>query len=136
LEAPLEGVAIDGKDFFYTVFQLWDRGGDGHREDVRAKLAALFGPTILPWFDLAARERNQHARIGLCDLATFDLAAIEAHYSNAIRILGRSETRFCSAFALPATIDPASVVAVEGVPGATSFDRPTEVVDLRDIVKA
>ncbi len=91
---------------------------------------------ILPWFDLAGRERDQHARIGLCDLATFDLAAVEAHYANTIGILGRYETRFCSAFALPATIDPASVVAVEDVPGATSFDRPTEVVNLRDIVKA
>lgn len=132
-EVPLEQVAIDGKDFLYTVFQFWDQNGDSHREQVRGKLAALFGPAILPWFDLAGKEREQQARIGLCDLATFDLSAIEAHHANRIGILGRHGTRFRSAFALPEQIDPASVLAVEDVAG--SLDPPDEVVDLRDVLK-
>jgi hypothetical protein len=37
-------VIIDGKDFLYTVFQLWDRDGIGHHDRVRAYLSTLFGP--------------------------------------------------------------------------------------------
>lgn len=134
-EAPVEDVAIDGRDFLYTVFQLWDQSGDGYREDVRTSLAALFGPSILTWFDLAGRKSTQAARIGLCDLATFDLAAVVAHRANTICIQGRHGTRFRSAFAVLEQVDPASVLVVEEVAESVSFDPPTEVVDLSDILR-
>ncbi len=87
------------------------------------------------WFDRACGERDQGARIGLCDLATFDLAAVTAHHANTIGILGRHGTGFRSAFALPDEIDPASILVVEDVAGPAAFDPPTEIVDLRDILK-
>jgi hypothetical protein len=36
VEVPLDNVALDGKDFPYIVFQLWDRGGHrDHKPEVR-----------------------------------------------------------------------------------------------------
>jgi hypothetical protein len=131
-ECALDDVAVDGRDFLYTVFQLWDREGTGHLDRVRRTLATLFGEAILPWFDRASRldrRDQQSARIGLCDLATCDLAVIEAHHRNATAIVGRYGTCFRSAFAVPQKVDPADVVAVEDVAG--SFEPPAEVITLQ-----
>ena len=95
-EVALEEVIIDGKDFLYTVFQLWDREGTSHRERVRENLSALFGLATLAWFDRACRETDTMARIGLCDLAVHDLAAIERHYANRTDIAGRHDRLFRS----------------------------------------
>jgi hypothetical protein len=37
---------------------------------------------MMGWFERACRETDTMARIGLCDLAVHDLAAIERHYAN------------------------------------------------------
>lgn len=90
---------------------------------------------MVEWFDQAAAEpgqTGQTARIGLCDLAAHDLAAISAHYVNEIAIVGRYGTLFRSAFDLPAKVDPADILAVEGVVG--SFGRPEQVIDLRSLI--
>jgi hypothetical protein len=129
-ECALDDVAVDGRDFLYTVFQFWDRDGTGHLDRVRRTLATLFGEAILSWFDRASRldRRDQQSRIGLCDLATCDLAVIKAHHRNATAIGGRYGTCFRSAFAVPQQVDPADVVTVEDVAG--SFEPPAEVVAL------
>ena len=133
IEVPFENVAIDGKDFLYTVFQLWDRSGRRHHQpDVRYILDMLFGPAMVGWFDRAAEEIEQDARIGLCDLAVHDLAAISAHYVNEIAIAGRYNTLFRSAFDLPAKVDPADILAVEDVIG--SFGMPEQVVNLQILI--
>ena len=75
----------------------------------------MYEPAMVDWFDRAAAETEQGARIGLCDLAAHDLAAVSAHYVNEIAIAGRYGTLFHSAFDLPAKVDPADVLAVEGV---------------------
>jgi hypothetical protein len=133
VEVPLENVAIDGKDFLYTVFQLWDRGGRrDHKPEVRYILDKLFGPALAKWFDQAAAESEQAARIGLCDLAADDLAAISAHYLNKIAIAGRYGTLFCSAFDLPAKVDSADILMVEDV--VRTFSVPKRVVNLQTLI--
>jgi hypothetical protein len=104
-EITLEEVMIDNRDFLCTVFQLWDRGGTSHRDRVRENLSTLFGPAMLGWFDRACGETDTMARIGLCDLAVHDLAAIERHYANKTDITGRHNRVFRSSFALPANLD-------------------------------
>ena len=42
-ETAIENAIIDGKDFLYAVFQLWDREGRTHLERVRATLSTLYG---------------------------------------------------------------------------------------------
>jgi hypothetical protein len=127
-EIALEDVIIDGKDFLYTVFQLWDRHGSSHRDRIRENLSSLFGPTMLGWFDLACRESDS-GRIGLCDLAVHDLAAIKHHHANRIDIAGRIDRVFHSSFALPATLGPAAILDIKEVgapppdPGCTIHFR-------------
>jgi hypothetical protein len=111
----LEEVIIDGKDFLYTVFQLWDQKGTGHRDRVRENLSSLFGPAMVGWFDRACRETDTMARIGLCDLAVHDLAAIEQHYANTIDMAGRHDRVFRSSFALPANVDPTAILDIEEI---------------------
>jgi hypothetical protein len=52
-EVPWESLRVDGRDFLYTVFTLWDRKGNSHVELVRKALATLFGKAILKYFDQA-----------------------------------------------------------------------------------
>jgi hypothetical protein len=114
-EIALEEVMIDGKDFLYTVFQLWDRDGTSHRDRVRENLSTLFGPAMTGWFDRACRETDTMARIGLCDLAVHDLAAIDRHYANRTDIAGRHNRLFRSSFGLPASLDPAAILDMQEV---------------------
>jgi hypothetical protein len=114
-EITLEEVMIDGKDFLYTVFQFWDRDGTSHCDLVRENLSTLFGSAMLGWFDRACRETDTMARIGPCDLAVHDLAAIDRHYANRTDIAGRHNRLFRSSFALPATLDPAAILNIQEV---------------------
>lgn len=114
-EIALEEAIIDGKDFLYTVFSLWDRDGTSHRERVQANLAKLFGATMLGWFDLACRETDPQVRFAFCDLAVHDLAAIKRHHANKTDIAGRHNRIFRSAFAMPASINPAAILDIQDV---------------------
>jgi hypothetical protein len=70
---------------------------------------------MLGWFDRACWETDTIARIGLCDLAVHDLAAIERHYANRTDIAGRNDRVFRSTFALPASLDPAAILDIQDV---------------------
>jgi hypothetical protein len=69
---------------------------------------------MMGWFDRACRETDTMARIGLCDLAVHDLAAIERHYANKTDIASR-HTVFRSCFALPETLNPAAILDIQEV---------------------
>jgi hypothetical protein len=118
-ETAIENAIIDGKDFLYTVFQLWDRQGRNHLVRVRAILSTLYGSAILRWFDRARGKNDTQERIGFCDLAVHDLSSVKAHYANLSSIEGRFGTVFRSAFALPATVEPPAISSI-----STVVDRP------------
>ena len=103
-EVPWEMIRIDGRDFLYTVFTLWDREGTTHCDRVRDALSRLFGAGILSYFEQAYGDFDR--RIGLCDIAIHDLNVIRAHHANSIQIKGRYRTRYCSSFQFPATVSP------------------------------
>jgi hypothetical protein len=133
-EVALEEVIIDGRDFLYTVFQLWDREGTSHRDRVRENLSTLFGPAILGWFERACRETDTMARVGLCDLAVYDLAAIERHYANRTDIAGRYHRVFRSSFAMPANLDPTAILDIQEVDAAPT--DPSRTIHLHtDMLK-
>lgn len=132
IELPFEEVAIDGKDLLYTVFQLWDRSQKHHLPQVREILNTVFGTATVKWFDLAASESAQAARIGLCDLAVHDLSAIQAHHANEIPLAGRYNTLFRSAFDLPTKVDAAAILSVEDV--TQPLTSPGNMIDLRSLV--
>ncbi|WP_442754279.1 hypothetical protein ACNHKD_14965 [Methylocystis sp. JAN1] len=132
VELPFEEVAIDGKDFLYTVFQLWDRSQRHHLPQVRETLNAVFGTATVRWFDLAASQADQSVRIGLCDLAVHDLSAIQAHHANPMPLSGRYNTLFRSAFDLPMKVDAAAILSVEDV--TQPIVPPGNLIELRSLV--
>jgi hypothetical protein len=82
---------------------------------MRENLSILFGSAMLGWFDRVCRETDVQARIGLCDLAVHDLAAIGWHHANRTDIGGRHNRVFRSSFALPASLDPAAILDVQEI---------------------
>lgn len=105
-EAPIEQVAIDGKDCLYTLFQ----SGDPDR--ARAFIRAAVGETGLRFAEAAWQLTDQRVRIALCDLMIHDPEAIAAHHSNRLVIAGRYNTVFRSAFTVALPIPPAAIAAV------------------------
>lgn len=104
-EADEGTIAIDGRDFLATVFQL------GEPALARPALARTFGNAVLPYAERAWATENQDARIALFDLACHDCDVVKAHYANSVVLGGRHRTAFRSAFivTLPA---PQSIVRV------------------------
>jgi len=106
-EADPADVVVDGRDGLYTLIHL-----AGHPE-VRFMLAMAWGEAVLPYLDAAAAtELNNpgfEQRLAICDLACTDPDVVAAHHTNQKPILGRCETRYKSAFMLPAVVPPSSV---------------------------
>lgn len=97
-EAPLDRTYVDPRDFLCTVFQMWDRNPETERAYVAVRLEELFGAAVLRYFDSAAAVSDQAYRIAMCNLASFDVGVVLAHYSNQKVIGGRYGTLFDSAF--------------------------------------
>ena len=128
-EVPWESMRVDGRDFLYTVFTLWDRRGDSHLGFVREALAALFGKAILKYFDQAKGAFDE--RIGHCDLAIHDMDVLRAHYSNSIEIEGRYDTRFNSSFQFLDAVNPLGIRnIIKSVPIASESSRRISLAKL------
>lgn len=110
--APLSDVFVDGRDFLYTSFQLWDRESRNFLHEQMGVLIKLFGPRIERYFEKAASSACQEYRVAVCDLACQDQAVVRSHAKNHILIGGRYGTRFGSAFFVRAPIKPRQIIAV------------------------
>lgn len=110
--APLESVSVDGRDFLYTCFQLWDRHSADNYEMQGKALARLFGPAILKYFVKAASSQEQQLRIAMCELACQDQEIVLAHAKNLHVIRGRYGVVFRSAFFVRVPIEPSQIVDV------------------------
>ena len=91
-EGDEDTVAIDGRDFLFTVFQFGEPSLAG------PALKRAFGKAILPYAEKAWATENQDARIALCDLACHDPDVVTAHHANAVVLGGRHHTTFRNAF--------------------------------------
>jgi hypothetical protein len=101
--APVEEVAIDGRDFLCTVFQL------GKPELSREILLQLFGARILHYAEPAWSRKDNQYDIAMCDLAALDPEIITAHHANRCVIGGRHRTVFRSAFTVRLPITSANI---------------------------
>lgn len=105
-EAQLDRVAIDGKDFLYTVFQCEPQSS------VRNAIELAFGPRILTYAEVAWASDVQERRVALCDLASLDPEAIRDHHANRDSIGGRFNTVFDNAFTVALPVLPEHIVRV------------------------
>ena len=106
IEADPETVAIDGRDFLYTIFQL------GDPRKAAPAIERLFGPKILRFAEAAWSSTDQSRRIALCDLAIHNRQIVANHYENRLAIGGRHSTRFHNAFKIKLPIASTAVIRV------------------------
>lgn len=134
LDARGENAWIDGRDFLYTVVQLWDRrgGSEDNKERVRDTLARAFGKSIIPYLNRALLDKELDSRLALVDMATNDSAVIKAHASNEHWLQGRYGTIFKCAFSIRLPIRPAQILSVQIVD--TEFRRPDSFSRLNDLI--
>ena len=111
-QTSLDNIYIDGRDFLYTVFQLWDMKSTNNFDNVRQSLKNLFGEAILKYFDLCKAEKDHKKRIIYCNYACHDNDVKLAHLSNQKVIKGRYKTHFKSAFIIKAPISKEDILDV------------------------
>lgn len=122
-EAPIENVAIDGKDCLYTVFQ---RGDSSLARDF---VRGAFGKAGLRFAERAWQLSDQRSRIALCDLMIHDPEVIAAHHASPVVIAGRNNIVFRSAFTVALPVPPKSVVAVWRPTEQASVPKPDVHLD-------
>ena len=125
-ESDAAGVAIDGRDFLYPVFQV---GSDARTRDF---VGRAFGRHALTYLDEAWRTKDQRRRIDLCREARHDARVVRAHHANGLVLGGRYRTRFRSAFLVKAPV-PAAFVKDIHRPGAR-WVGPMPEVDLDQVL--
>jgi len=106
-------VYVDGRDFLYTVFGMWDKRGLVKTygivkayQIVSNTLKAIYGDKVHRYFEKASKTIDSNNRISLCDLAVHDLDVALAHANNRIVIRGRYNVTFKSSFFVEAPITP------------------------------
>lgn len=111
-EATVSDVYVDGRDFLYTAFQLWDRRSEEMVHEQHRAIARVFGPRCAELFLLATRECDQRKRINLATLAVTDENVVREHYANTIPLGGRAKTKFASAFIVRGPVPASNVLSV------------------------
>jgi hypothetical protein len=112
MDIPETNIFVDGRDFLYACFQLWDCISSDYYKQQCLTLAKLFGSEILQYFNRAASSRCQDFRIAMCDLACQDLNVIKVRARNTIIIGGRHQTVYSSAFSIRPPISADQILNV------------------------
>jgi len=108
----LDNIYIDGRDFLYTVFQLWDMNSPHNFVKLRHVLSNLYGESILQYFDHCKTEKDHNKRITYCNYACHDNEVKLAHLNNQTMIKGRFGTHFKSTFLVKAPINKEDILDV------------------------
>lgn len=108
----VDRVWVDGRDFLYPAFQIFDQRSNHNLAGQRSLLEKCFGRAVLPYFDASTARKKPNYRIAMCDLAIEDPDVVMQHSRNRILLQGRYKTRFRSAFGIETPVTPPQIVAV------------------------
>ena len=111
-QADIEDFYVDGNDFLYTVFQLWDTRNPNNFSKVRKHLVTLLGDQIRKYFDPCETETDHKRRIIYCNYACRDNEVKLAYLNNGLIIKGRHNTHFKSSFVVKAPIIKEDIIAI------------------------
>jgi len=128
LDVEINRLAVDGKDFLHTMFQM------ANPNIARPILEKCFGKRVLDYANLAWDCSDQSNRIALCDMAIFDPAVIKSHHANKCVIQGRYNTLFRSAFTISMPIIPTEIISITRPENQTSLSKP--YVRIQDMIEA
>jgi hypothetical protein len=108
IETSINNIAIDGRDFLYTVFGFLKNASTSKIDRQKQIMSKIFGEKIVTYIDKAIQnpECDPYA---ICDLAIVDNDVIECHSKNEILIEGRCGTNFKSAFYVKTPIKPEAI---------------------------
>lgn len=110
--ATLKDVYVDGRDFLYTAFQMFDRKTSERITEQNEVLRNLYGSGIQRYFSKAVSSSDLRYRWAMCDLACQDPQVLKGHLRNQTLIGGRFGTVFRSAFFVRAPIPSEQILAV------------------------
>lgn len=122
----MDSVAVDGKDFLYTAFQM------GEPTRSRPILYRVYGRALQKYVEKAWRQRHQDTRIALCDLAVYDPDVVRAHHASELVLRGRHGTTFRNAFIVKLPI-PSDAVVKAWIPSG-ELKIPSPQVSLADLL--
>ena len=111
-QADIDEFYIDGRDFLYTIFQLWDRNGKNNFSKASQILVSIFGSKISNYFDCCFDEPDSMRRIIYCNYACFDNDIKLAYLNNQQITKGRHNTHFKSSFVIKAPIDKNDIIDI------------------------
>lgn len=111
-------VAVDGRDFLYSIFQ------SRVSQHIRDIVKKAYGKKALRYANKAWNSSNQKFRIAQCDLAVYDAAVIRAHYANEIILGGRYGTVFRSAFLIGSRVHSTNILNAWSPSIATTIPKP------------
>jgi hypothetical protein len=132
LDLDLENIAIDGRDFLYTVFGFIDPKEHGKTKRQTEKLKNIFGKKIEKYIEKLIEHPNSE-KSAICDLLICDDEIIMEHSRNTEIIGGRYGTIFKSAFFGKVPISPEKIQNVEILREHTAIMKPT--ITLNDILE-
>lgn len=123
VDVELENIAIDGRDFLYTVFGFIDPRDLAKTKRQTKKLKKLFGNKIEYYVEKIIKHPNSD-KFAICDLAIVDNEIILDHSKNEIIIEGRHGTTFRSAFFGKIPIQSNQIISIQKLPNLYSKRNP------------
>jgi hypothetical protein len=131
-EVDISSVAVDGRDFLYTIFGFIDREDQEKTRRQIQILSKLFGDKISIYVNKVINHPKSDP-FTICDLAIIDDDIIVSHLNNQYLINGRYKTKFRSAFYVRTPIKPTSIKEIK----INEFysEEPLGVVSLDDILE-
>jgi hypothetical protein len=111
INANIEDVFIDGRDFLYTIIPVLIRNMELN-STLSNKLALAFGEKIVEYIEKGRQIGNRESNIifRFVDYICMDKTIIESHYNNdTVLIQGKYSTKFFSAFAVTGGVLPSMI---------------------------
>jgi hypothetical protein len=132
LDLDIENIAIDGRDFLYTVFGFIDPKEIEKTNRQTKKLKSIYGEKIEKYIEKIIRHPNSE-KFAICDLVICDDEIIIEHSKNIEIIGGLYGTIFKSAFFGKIPISPEKIQNVEILKENIPIKNPT--ITLKDILE-
>lgn len=132
VELELKDIAVDGRDFLYTVFGFIDSKDLSKTKRQTEKLKVLFGSKIEYYLEKVIKHPESE-KCAICDLAIVDNDIIIEHAKNQKIIGGRYNTTFRSAFFGKVPLLSSQIISVEKLSNNSIINHPE--ITLNDILE-
>ena len=128
VDIAIDNLAIDGRDFLYTVFGYMDTNNLKKTKRQTKILKLLYGEKMEYYIEKIIKHPKSE-KYAICDLAIIDNEIIIGHSKNQLIIRGRNNTTFKSAFWGKVPIPNNQVINVERLTNISTKFIPQITLD-------